>query len=827
MNRDECRRLTAWYDCRKQQPRASGGPYEEESGANEWQEVPGRKYTAPNRLTEQQLRDIEQDFNDFDMSAVGELDTDSEVEDEIEKYLAESDARKVGISETFDKFARNKQPTTRSAKRGAEIPFELHDIYHKWLLELQNADGTKRFKASDIPKGRQSNQRGSAPAPKIKAGLMIPPPYGKRWQQLVEERGSKWDSKYAAAYTAREMEAELQRVQQAIKLVNAIRVIDDDRPTVNLAKKRRVKNDKEGKQPPKSISEALHHPDPTEAYMWLDSINKEVGGLEGVGAFIHDKTRADLQKMGIKGNPIPLSTSYTYKFDAAGEVDRYKTRYALAGHPGNMQQGVHYDKTYASTPNQHATMMLQAIMVKYRWSRRAFDIAQAYLNADLPADQYVAVRYPQGFERKHPETGEDLFMILVKNLYGHPSGGRHWEKERNKVIMGEFNAAGTGYSCTRSIKEPCLFKITKGKEICLMLIHTDDCDMIGTSDEFLAEVHSKLSKHWDCKTTDPGYQLGILRTYSEDKKEVELTMQAFVEQMYSQFKDIKGAVINKNLDTPMTPGVSITRPVKAACGKYIESVEAEAKEYIDLGYQRLLGSLLWAARGVFRECLAGTSMLGRVMSKPTKQAWDEAIRMMNYMYQNRKRGIRFRHDGNPVPIAFVDASNKPDPTDGKCQYGYVHMWMGGPIIALSKKLSHVGLSAAHNEYMAMHWCHRCTTWMRDVLKDMGLADVVAAPTKTYGDNTAAITLSYEDVVTSGNQHIITPYHYNKEVIAMGVGNPLYVPSAQNLADLMTKNTDKDTAKHLQPRFLGYSDDPWWEEADNWAPNQKKQTESQE
>ena len=67
MNRDECRRLTAWYDCRKQQPRASGGPYEEESEANEWQEVPGRKYTAPNRLTEQQLRDIEQDFNDFDM----------------------------------------------------------------------------------------------------------------------------------------------------------------------------------------------------------------------------------------------------------------------------------------------------------------------------------------------------------------------------------------------------------------------------------------------------------------------------------------------------------------------------------------------------------------------------------------------------------------------------------------------------------------------------------------------------------------------------------------------------------------------------------------
>ena len=60
-----------------------------------------------------------------------------------------------------------------------------------------------------------------------------------------------------------------------------------------------------------------------------------------------------------------------------------------------------------------------------------------------------------------------------------------------------------------------------------MLIHTDDCDMIGTIDEFLEEVHSKLS-----------------------------------------MQDITGAVINKNLDTPMTPGVSITRPVKAACDDF-------------------------------------------------------------------------------------------------------------------------------------------------------------------------------------------------------------------------------------------------------------------
>ena len=50
---------------------------------------------------------------------------------------------------------------------------------------------------------------------------------------------------------------------------------------------------------------------------------------------------------------------------------------------------------------------------------------------------------------------------------------------------------------------------------------------------------------------------------------------------------------------------------------------------------------------------------------------------------------------------MVDASNKPDPADGKCQYGVACMFMGGPILENSKKLKHVGLSSQHNEYMAM------------------------------------------------------------------------------------------------------------------------------
>ena len=208
-------------------------------------------------------------------------------------------------------------------------------------------------------------------------------------------------------------------------------------------------------------------------------------------------------------------------------------------------------------------------------------------------------------------------------------------------------------------------------------------------------------------------------------------------------------------------------------------------------------------------------MLGRVMAKPTRMAWNEALGMMQYMYQNRLRGIKFRSDGNHTPVAFVDASNKPDPTDGKCQYGYVHMFMGGPIMMSSKKLAHVGLSASHNEYMAMHWCHRHTTWLRDLLLELGLGDVVQEPTLTYGDNTTAIQLCEEEIISSGNQYIYTPYHYNKEVERKGIAKAKWVPTKENLADVMTKCVDAMTHKALVPDLTGNGAMAWIQTQKTW------------
>ena len=84
--------------------------------------------------------------------------------------------------------------------------------------------------------------------------------------------------------------------------------------------------------------------------------------------------------------------------------------------------------------------------------------------------------------------------------------------------------------------------------------------------------------------------------------------------------------------------------------------------------------------------------------------------MLKYLDQNKDRGVRFT-ETDLEPIAFVDASNKDDPVDGKTQYGYQICW-GGPLVTKSGKLNHVGINSTYNEYMALHHCIKQVVWLR-------------------------------------------------------------------------------------------------------------------
>ena len=155
-----------------------------------------------------------------------------------------------------------------------------------------------------------------------------------------------------------------------------------------------------------------------------------------------------------------------------------------------------------------------------------------------------------------------------------------------------------------------------------------------------------------------------------------------------------------------------------------------------------------------------------------------------------------------LPLAYVDASNKDDPHDGKTQYGYTINW-GGPIITKSGKLTHVGINSTYNEYMALHYAIKHIVWLRQFMDEMGLGSIVGKPTVVYADNKQANNLCHEDLVTSGNMYFRTSYHYNKEEVEDGTVAIRYTHTSTNYSDATTKGLGPIKIRQFKPVLHGY------------------------
>ena len=82
--------------------------------------------------------------------------------------------------------------------------------------------------------------------------------------------------------------------------------------------------------------------------------------------------------------------------------------------------------------------------------------------------------------------------------------------------------------------------------------------------------------------------------------------------------------------------------------------------------QKLTGQLLWVALMIMPDCLFASSQFGRVVTSGNTKVLDEcAMHTLCYLHSQRDHDIRFRSDGCRSIRALYDASDNPDPKDGK------------------------------------------------------------------------------------------------------------------------------------------------------------------
>jgi hypothetical protein len=102
-------------------------------------------------------------------------------------------------------------------------------------------------------------------------------------------------------------------------------------------------------------------------------------------------------------------------------------------------------------------------------------------------------------------------------------------------------------------------------------------------------------------------------------------------------------------------------------------------------------------------------------------------------------------------------------------------------------------------------CLRAVVWLRQLLEEIGRHDMITEPTIVYGDNIQANRLCKEHFVSTGNQHIFMPYHWNREVVRARMAAIHWVQTVYNISDMMSKNVATGVLKQLDGLLHGYND----------------------
>ncbi|KAF7759957.1 hypothetical protein Agabi119p4_11652 [Agaricus bisporus var. burnettii] len=183
------------------------------------------------------------------------------------------------------------------------------------------------------------------------------------------------------------------------------------------------------------------------------------------------------------------------------------------------------------------------------------------------------------------------------------------------------------------------------------------------------------------------------------------------------------------------------------------------------------------------------NLLSRFANNPGRKHWEAFRHTPAYLKETLHYGITFSRHADIRPFGYVDTDYAGDIDGSQLTEGHIFFMAGGPVLWASKHQDTVALSTVEAEYMVFMCAIQQALWLSKFMDEVALSQ--ERPMTIYADNNGAIANTQNNKNHKQTKHIRIRHHFTKERVESGNISFTYIPSANNLADIITKSIPKE------------------------------------
>eukprot|EP00873_Tetraselmis_striata_P044094 jgi/Tetstr1/464358/TSEL_009152.t1 len=518
----------------------------------------------------------------------------------------------------------------------------------------------------------------------------------------------------------------------------------------------------QGVDEPITLKQALSGPFKEQ---WAQAVESEFNSLEKQGTWV-------VCELPEERTAIPSKWVFKVKYNADGSIARFKARLVVQG--CRQRHGIDYAETFAPTVKFTTIRVLFAIAVQYGWNIHQVDVDTAFLYA--PVEEEIYMRPPPGYEQ-YDARGRPMVLRLLKSLYGLKQSPRNWHNTLHKFLV--------CYGFQQLKSDPGAYVYWQGGQlICIMVVYVDDMIFAFKNAVWAADFKTALGARFDIKDLGVcAWALGMAVERDWDNATLKVHQAKYIDDMVHKFNLADAYAVS----TPAEVGADVPGSNKPLAA--------------EMPYQALVGSLLYAMVATRPDIAEAVSKLCRVMAKPKERHWQAAKRVLRYLKGTKTLGLTFS-GGKPDGLlhGYCDADWAGDVVSRRSTTGFVFMLCGAAVSWKSQLQATVALSTAEAEYMALCAAVCEALFLRELLRELCCAQSEA--TVIFEDNQSCIALTRNPMTHGRSKHIAIKYHFTREKVLSGEVAIEYCPTAQMVADALTKALGRLKHAEFAMQMLG-------------------------